>query len=198
MQDFVQKINPQGGINQVTGTGSPEGVVTGYIGYKYRDTSNGDLYEKASGDNTNTGWTLINAAGGGGGAQQAYAASFSTGLMLSATTLAPLSGIDISNASNQFTIGGSSITCNKAGTYQVTLSTLTEANSVASITVDLLVNSVSKAQTRYDSTVSGSGYFPTTSLTSIISLASNDIIEVSKNSATDAWRGIFISIVEII
>lgn len=197
MTDFIQKVNFKGGIVQFTGTGSPEGVVTAYTGNNYFDTSNSNYYEKASGDNTNTGWTLINASGGGS-AQQAYAASFSTGLMLSATTLAPLSGIDISNASNQFTIGGSSITCNKAGTYQVTLSTLTEANSVASITVDLLVNSVSKAQTRYDSTVSGSGYFPTTSLTSIISLASNDIIEVSKNSATDAWRGIFISIVEII
>lgn len=65
MQDFIQKVNFKGGIAQFTGTGSPEGVVTAYVGNNYLDTSNGNYYEKASGDNTNTGWTLINGAGGG-------------------------------------------------------------------------------------------------------------------------------------
>lgn len=56
----VQKINPRAGFTQLSGSGSPEGVIAGYIGQKYRDTSNNVLYEKVSGDNTNTGWTLIN------------------------------------------------------------------------------------------------------------------------------------------
>jgi len=60
MQDFIQKLNPQGGIAQFNGTGSPEGVVTGYVGNNYLDTSTADLYQKASGDNTNSGWTVIN------------------------------------------------------------------------------------------------------------------------------------------
>lgn len=64
MQDFLQKINPQGGINQFTGTGSPEGVVTGYVGQWYLDTAANSTYRKDSGDNTNTGWAL--KAGGGG------------------------------------------------------------------------------------------------------------------------------------
>lgn len=67
MQDFIQKINPKGGIAQLSGTGSPEGVEDGYVGNKYLDTSTNNLYEKLSGDATNTGWTLINGAGGGGG-----------------------------------------------------------------------------------------------------------------------------------
>lgn len=65
MQEFVQKIYPKGGIFQLTGTGSPEGVVIGYIGNHYLDTSSQNLYEKVLGDNTNTGWTLINGAGSG-------------------------------------------------------------------------------------------------------------------------------------
>lgn len=64
MADFVQKINPQGGVKHLTGTGSPEGVVTGYVGNHYLDNANADVYYKASGDNSNTGWTLINGAGG--------------------------------------------------------------------------------------------------------------------------------------
>jgi hypothetical protein len=64
---FFRKINPKKGIFQKTGIGSPEGLVIGYIGEKYFDTSSSNLYEKASGENTNTGWTLINAVGGGGG-----------------------------------------------------------------------------------------------------------------------------------
>ena len=56
MQDFIQKINPQGGIKQLSNTVSPEGVATGYEGQIYLDTSTGILYVKKSGDNTNTGW----------------------------------------------------------------------------------------------------------------------------------------------
>jgi hypothetical protein len=64
MQDFIQKVNFKGGVGQITGTGSPEGVITGYVGQTYRDTANNNLYEKATGDNTNTGWALKTGAGG--------------------------------------------------------------------------------------------------------------------------------------
>jgi hypothetical protein len=63
MSDFIQKINPQAGIAQITGTGSPEGVVIGYVGQWYLDTAINSTYRKDSGDNTNTGWAL-KAAGG--------------------------------------------------------------------------------------------------------------------------------------
>ncbi len=64
MADFIQKINPKGGIAQDSGTGSPEGVVTGYVGRWYLDTSTEDTYRKDSGDNTNTGWKLKGSGGG--------------------------------------------------------------------------------------------------------------------------------------
>src|SRR6056300_913327 len=73
---FPQQIDPQAGIKHKSGTSSPEGSVTGYVGSHYFDTSNGDLYYKASGDNTNTGWTWINSIGGGGGG------TFSTGTLV--------------------------------------------------------------------------------------------------------------------
>lgn len=38
------------------GAGPPEGVVLGSRGNTYVDTLTCDLYKKASGDNTNTGW----------------------------------------------------------------------------------------------------------------------------------------------
>lgn len=59
---FFRKINPKKGIFQKTGIGSPEGLVIGYVGEKYFDTSSSNLYEKASGENTNTGWILISGS----------------------------------------------------------------------------------------------------------------------------------------
>lgn len=42
-----------------SGTGSPEGVVTGDPGHTYIDTSNGFFYVKTSGTGTNTGWLAV-------------------------------------------------------------------------------------------------------------------------------------------
>jgi hypothetical protein len=67
MKDFIQKINPKGGIKPISSSGSPEGSIIANVGRFYINTLNEDVYFKFSGDNTNTGWTLINAAGGGGG-----------------------------------------------------------------------------------------------------------------------------------
>ena len=128
----------------------------------------------------------------------AYASAFSTGLITSATTLTPLSGTDITNSLNQFTVGASSITCNKAGNYYIIVSALVEPQSTSSVAVTLLINNINKGQTRYDSTVAGTGYFVAVSLNSITSIANNQVIQVSKNNATDNWKAIFISIVEII
>lgn len=64
MQDFIQQINPQGGIKHLSNTGNPENSAIGYVGNHYRDTLTGDIYYKAFGDNTNTGWTWINSTGG--------------------------------------------------------------------------------------------------------------------------------------
>jgi hypothetical protein len=59
----VQKINPQAGFTQLSGSGSPEGSVVGWVGQTYRNTNNNDLYEKATGDNTNTGWVQKTGSG---------------------------------------------------------------------------------------------------------------------------------------
>ena len=63
---FYQKIDPLAGITQNEGSGTPEGVVTGYIGQRFLNTDNNDLYIKSSGENTNTGWQLINKLGWSG------------------------------------------------------------------------------------------------------------------------------------
>lgn len=42
-----------------SGTGSPEGVVSGDPGHTYVDTSNGFFYVKTSGTGTTTGWLVI-------------------------------------------------------------------------------------------------------------------------------------------
>lgn len=73
MQDFIQKINPKGGLFQFEGTGSPEGVVTAYVGNKYKDTATSNIYYKGDGDNTNTGWINLTTQGGGGGVATASA-----------------------------------------------------------------------------------------------------------------------------
>jgi hypothetical protein len=64
MHDFIQKINPKGGINQIEDAGSPEGVVTAYVGQWYLDTNTMETYRKDSGDNTKTGWGLKGAGAG--------------------------------------------------------------------------------------------------------------------------------------
>jgi len=61
--NFKQKLDPQAGITQLSGIGSPEGSVIGYVGQTYRNTNNNDLYEKASGDGTSTGWVQKTGAG---------------------------------------------------------------------------------------------------------------------------------------
>lgn len=79
-----QKIDAKAGFTQLSGNGSPENSVVGYVGQKYRNTTNNDLYEKAFGDNTNTGWTLINSGGGGNIAVEDNLTSTSTTNALSA------------------------------------------------------------------------------------------------------------------
>lgn len=59
----VQKIDAQAGFTQLSGSGSPEGSVVGWVGQTYRNTDNNDLYEKATGDNTNTGWVQKTGSG---------------------------------------------------------------------------------------------------------------------------------------
>jgi hypothetical protein len=46
-------------LGNYAGAGSPEGAVTANVGDIYRDTTNGDFYEKRSGAATNTGWQMI-------------------------------------------------------------------------------------------------------------------------------------------
>lgn len=92
MADYIQKINPQAGVKPVTGNGSPEGIVVGFVGRHYINTANNDVYFKFSGDATNTGWTLINATGGGGSSAvvgaivMAYSATLSGHLLLNGAT----------------------------------------------------------------------------------------------------------------
>lgn len=57
---------PPSSINGV-GSGSPEGVYTGWPPNIYLDSDTGELYFKASGEGTNTGWVLVNGGGGGAG-----------------------------------------------------------------------------------------------------------------------------------
>ena len=59
----VQKIDAQAGFTQLSGSGSPENSTVGYVGQTYRNTDNDDLYEKATGDGTNTGWVQKTGSG---------------------------------------------------------------------------------------------------------------------------------------
>lgn len=59
----IQKIDPRAGFTQLSGSGSPENSATGWVGQTYRNTDNNDLYEKSTGDNTNTGWVQKTGAG---------------------------------------------------------------------------------------------------------------------------------------
>jgi hypothetical protein len=52
------------GTNVSSGSGTPEGSVTGAVGDVYLRTSNGTIYTKTSGSST-TGWTLSTASGSG-------------------------------------------------------------------------------------------------------------------------------------
>lgn len=61
--NFKQKIDPQAGIAQLSGSGSPENATVGWVGQTYRNTDNNDLYEKATGDGTNTGWVQKTGSG---------------------------------------------------------------------------------------------------------------------------------------
>lgn len=48
------------GGHEFTGTGSPEGVVVGWVGNRYTDKNGGGvLYLKMSGNGTNTGWVAV-------------------------------------------------------------------------------------------------------------------------------------------
>lgn len=58
---FGVSDGPQG-----AGAGSPEGVATGYPGYSWTNTSNGDLYVFNGTPGDNTGWVLVTGGGGGG------------------------------------------------------------------------------------------------------------------------------------
>lgn len=53
-------------IDAATGSGSPEGAVTGNVGDLYTDYTNGHLYIKASGTG-NTGWVQLESATSGSG-----------------------------------------------------------------------------------------------------------------------------------
>ena len=54
-------------IDAATGSGSPEGAVTGNVGDLYTDSTNGHLYIKGSGVGTNTGWVQLESATSGSG-----------------------------------------------------------------------------------------------------------------------------------
>ena len=47
-----------GYITVVSGSGTPNGVITADIGQAYTDTANGNLWIKTSGNGTSTGWIL--------------------------------------------------------------------------------------------------------------------------------------------
>ena len=57
---LAARINSEssGRLHFSTGSGSPEGVVTGSPGDTYWDTSSEEYYIKITGTATNTGWTI--------------------------------------------------------------------------------------------------------------------------------------------
>ena len=59
--DSWQEWNRSGDnpIRFYSGTGSPEGVITADPGCQYIDESNANVYQKASGSATDTGWVLV-------------------------------------------------------------------------------------------------------------------------------------------
>lgn len=68
--------------NQHTGSGSPEGVVTGPPGDYYVDADTGNLYVKQAGTG-NTGWVLV--TGGGSGATELFFGSGDPNTVVTAT-----------------------------------------------------------------------------------------------------------------
>lgn len=62
--DFSHPAIPLG---QASGSGSPEGVVSGTPGKFYWDATGNNLYVKDTGNGTKTGWVLFSGSGGGGG-----------------------------------------------------------------------------------------------------------------------------------
>lgn len=62
VQTFTADYGPQG-----AGTGSPEGVATGYPGYTYVDVTGPTLYIFSGTPGETTGWSSVSGGGGGGG-----------------------------------------------------------------------------------------------------------------------------------
>ncbi len=52
------------GVNITTTTATPEGSITGSVGDLALDTTNGSIYLKTSGNDTNTGWTVVGSSSG--------------------------------------------------------------------------------------------------------------------------------------
>jgi len=76
---FLQAIDAAGGIVPLASFGNPEGVTVGAIGQVCRNTANGDVYLKSTGNNTAAGWTLINGSGGGGSSIPPKVTAYSAG-----------------------------------------------------------------------------------------------------------------------
>src|SRR6185295_7828399 len=53
-----------GGLGNLYGSGSPEGVVTANVGQGYVNINNGNFWVKQTGTG-NTGWTIVSGGGGG-------------------------------------------------------------------------------------------------------------------------------------
>lgn len=62
-QSIMTIANSTGDFQIFQGTATPEAAVTASIGDLFIDTSNGKLYQKTSGNGTNTGWAAFGAAG---------------------------------------------------------------------------------------------------------------------------------------
>lgn len=72
LSPYVPSIKPPAPpVTDFTGSGSPEGIVTASPPRTYLDTDTNELYFKASGDGTDTGWELVSGSGGGGGSTNA-------------------------------------------------------------------------------------------------------------------------------
>jgi len=113
-------------IGIYTGSGAPEGAVTAQLGSIYADHASGQVYRKASGDGTNTGWEEMAATAGNTAHMAKMTRTVAQSIPHDSATLIAFDTVD-------FNIGGIGDDTNdqfaiqKAGKYLITASIRTPA-----------------------------------------------------------------------